>query len=134
MERQNYYSPICDWIPHDLYLLNNLGIDIHHSKESINEYSKKDNFHLSFKAANQVSVNLVFKKISQKNFSWKITCKDSSRILINFTNHKFSQIQLRKRVVSLFDKSNFNQAIAILEYFSNTRNSNLKLLQIRTRI
>ena len=94
----------------------------------------KLNFHLSFKAANQVSVNLVFKKISQKNFSWKITCKDSSRILINFTNHKFSQIQLRKRVVSLFDKSNFNQAIAILEYFSNTRNSNLKLLQIRTRI
>jgi len=121
-----YCSPILDWIPHDLYLLNDLGLKIHQSSELSTDYSALGNMSMRFKFENKVYIDISLEKSKQNNFSWEIECSDSSRIEIDFTNCSFIKTIQGKILTSYSDDSGFNPAASMVEDMSRTTNSTLQ--------
>lgn len=125
-DRRIYCSPILDWIPHDLYLLNDLGLNIGQSSELSSDYSALGNISLHFKFENRVYVDISLEKSKQNNFSWEIECADSSRIEIDFTNRSLIKTIQGKILTSYSDESGFNPAAFMIEKMSKTTNSTLQ--------
>jgi len=125
-DRRSYCSPILDWIPHDLYLLNDLGLNIHQNSELSTDYSALGNMIMRFKFENQVRVDISLEKSRQNNFSWEIQCVDSPRIEIDFTNRSFIKTSQGKILTSYSDKSEFNPAVSMVEDMTKTANSGLQ--------
>lgn len=125
-DRRNYCSPILDWIPHDLYLLNDLGLNIHQSSEFSTDYSAVGNMSMRFKFEDCVSVDIIFESSRQNSFSWVIECVDNSTIEIDFTNRSFIRTYQEKILISYLDKSEFNPAFSMVEDMSKIANSRLQ--------
>lgn len=125
-DRRIYCSPILDWIPHDLYLLNDLGLNIHQSSELSTDCSALGNISIRFNFENKVYVDIDLEKSKQNNFSWEIECADSSRIKIDFTNRSFTKTSQGRTLTSYSDKSGNNAAAVMLEFMSKSTNTSLQ--------
>jgi len=127
-DRRIYCSPILDWIPHDLYLLTDLGLNIHQSNELSTNYSALGSINMHFNFENDVYIEIDFEKSEQNHFSWEIRYNDSSRIKIDFTNRSFVKTSQGKILTSYSDKSGLNSAQDMLEHFSTLTSSTLQNL------
>lgn len=126
LDRRIYCSPIFDWIPHDLYLLNDLGLNVHQSSELSTDSPALGNLSMRFKFENKVCVDISLEKSKQNDFSWEIGCSDSSKIEINFTNRSFKKTIQGKILTSYSDESGLNPATAMVEDMSKTTDSTLQ--------
>ena len=126
--RRIYCSPIFDWVPHDLYLLSDLGLNIHQASKLQVDDSSQGKTSILFEFESKSSVEIIFEKSKLNNFSWEIENHDSSRIRINFTDRCFEEIKEGTTTISHFDKPDFNSADAMLRNFLTTTSSNLQNL------
>ena len=125
-ERRIYCSPLLDWIPHDIYLLNDLGIQLHQSQIISIEGSENGTLNLGLKFAKSVSISLFFYRTMQNSFVWEIESDDTSKITINFSNRSFKEIKYGEVIKTFTDDSYLNPAEAMLEHFLEKTSSNLE--------
>jgi hypothetical protein len=123
--RRAYCHPIFDWIPHDMYLLNNLGLDIQLSNESSITHLPTGGSHLKFGLSSKVSIKMDFTEAKIQDFSWDIECVDSSRLFLSFTNRTLQKIDQKENLTFRFNELNSNPAKEMLNSFSNATKSNL---------
>jgi len=121
-----YCSPIFDWIPHDLYLLNALGLDIHQNSEFRTDYSSPGKLSMHFKLKPSFPIDIFFEKSEQNDFSWEIQCHDSSKVEINFSNQMFKEIRHGSTSICHFDKPDVNAAHFMLKDYLTKADSNLQ--------
>jgi hypothetical protein len=121
-----YCSPIFDWIPHDLYLLNALGLNIHQNNEFRTDYSSPRKLSMHFKLKPSFCIDIFFEKSEQNDFSWEIQCHDSSKVEINFSNRMFKEIRHGSTSISHFDKLDVNAANFMLKDYLAKTDSNLQ--------
>ena len=121
-----YCSPIFDWIPHDLYLLNALSINIHQNSEFRTVYSSSGKLSVHFKLKPSFCIDIFFEKSEQNDFSWEIQCHDSSKVEINFSNRMFKEIRHGGTSISHFDKLDVNAANFMLKDYLTKTDSNLQ--------
>ena len=121
-----YCSPIFDWIPHDLYLLNALGMNISQNIEFRTGYSSPGKLSMHFKLKPSFCIDIFFEKSEQNDFSWEIQCHDSSKIEINFSNRTFKEIRAGCRSISHFDSPDVNTANFMLKDYLTKTESNLQ--------
>jgi hypothetical protein len=125
-DRRIYCSPALDWIPHDIYLLNDLGLNIHQSSEFSTNYYAVGNMSMRFKFEDNVLVDIRLEKSRHNSFSWAIECMDTSMIKIDFTNRSFIKTYQGNILTNYSDELESNPAFSMVTDMSKSNNSRLQ--------